>query len=89
MKANSDSVLIVIPSTGSVIRAPRKAIGTPRLTQKANRKRRNRASTMSTRISPLSPFRFSVLRRPRSVSEASFQMVSWMPSGMRLWASTT
>ena len=89
MKANSESMFIDMPSSGSTHSAPMKEIGIPIVTQKARRKRRKSASTRKTRSSPWMPFLSKRDRRLCRITVRSELIVSSVPAGIETCFSAT
>ena len=83
MNAKREIILMETSSVGISQKVPRKEIGIPRLTQKANRKRRNNAKTMKTKQKPVSPFLIIRSLRPARYTESSCHVVKLIPSGNR------
>ena len=81
MNANSEIILIDWSNSPMQAIAPRNEIGMPRVTQNANRMRRNRVNTTKTSTKPERAFLSSRLMRPCSSAELSCRVAKVIPAG--------
>ena len=64
MNPKSEIRLMDTSAKGSIMKAPRKEMGIPRVTHTANEGRRNRVRAVRTNTRPITPFSISMFRRP-------------------------
>ena len=63
IKANNDTILILIPNNGIIIIAPKKHTGKPIITQSASLKRKKIDNIMATKIAPWKRLVFIMSKR--------------------------
>ena len=86
--ANNDMMLMETSRLGIKAIAPRNETGIPRLTQSARRRSRKRASAMKTSANPVAPVRSISDSRALNIFAVSCQIVSEIPAGRRVCASS-
>ena len=89
IKANKLIILIVIPTNGRHINAPRNANGSPTKTQRAKRICRKSPKIKKTRIAPRTIFSIRISNWPCKIKVVSPQVASSTPLGSVRFLSVT